>query len=139
MKPSAPIPNPEDPCSLAILDGALCRVNRKGRAVLRHPPIGTAVVQFRVLPSGNIVALEHPYGFLDGFANLTCLDERLRLLWFFASPPDGGLYAELGAETETTLTARSTGGVECTFDVRDGQLLSARVITALVADPLPVG
>jgi len=47
--PQKPIPDPEDSNSLAIIDGALCRMNRKGRAVVRHAPIGTAVVQFLVV------------------------------------------------------------------------------------------
>lgn len=128
LKPPTAPSNPEDPCSLAILDGALCRVNRKGRAVLRHEPIGTAVVEFRVLPSGNIVALEHPYGFLNGFSNLTCLDERLRLLWFFASPSDDSLYAELGADTATTVLVRSTSGAACTLDLRDGKLIATQAV-----------
>ncbi len=126
MKPTAAPPNPEDPCSLAILDGVLCRVNRKGRAVLRHEPIGTAVVQFRILASGNIVALEHPYGFLHGFSNLTCLDQQLRLLWFFASPPDDSLYAEIGDDTATTLTLRTTKDSECVVDLVDGKIIAVR-------------
>jgi len=57
--PQKPIPDPEDPNSLAIIDGALCRMNRKGRAVTRHEPIGTAVVQFLASSEGRLVVREH--------------------------------------------------------------------------------
>jgi hypothetical protein len=134
LKPTAEIPNPDNPCSLAILDGDLCRVNRKGRVVIRHEPIGTAVTQFCVLGSGNIVVLERPFGLLGGISNAMCLDDQLRLLFFFESPPDANLYQELLGHDDETVTLRSTQGEDCVLAIADGRLISQRG-----AATLPVG
>lgn len=133
LKSTAAPANPEDPCSLVILDGALCRVNRKGRVVLKHEPIGTAIVQFRQFASGNIVTLEHPYGFLEGFSNLACLDERLRLRWFFALPSPPELYAEMGESTDDYLELNSTAGARVRVNLSDGTLVTAGVVAQPVA------
>jgi hypothetical protein len=123
--PQKPIPDPEDPNSLAIIDGALCRVNRKGRAVARHEPIGTAVVQFLAAAEGRLIVREHAFGFLPGFSNLYCLDNALRLIWFAELPTGTDLYASPVTEAAGTLVCTSAGGVACRLDPADGKILSA--------------
>jgi len=127
--PQKPIPDPEDPNSLAIIDGALCRMNRKGRAVTRHEPIGTAVVQFLASSEGRLVVREHAFGFLQGFSNLYCLDASLRLIWFAELPSETDLYAGAVAEETGALVCTSAAGVSCRLDPGTGNILSSAPAT----------
>lgn len=129
--PQKPIPDPEDPNSLAIIDGALCRMNRKGRAVMRHAPIGTAVVQFLATSEGHLVVREHAFGFLPGFSNLYCLDRALRLIWFADLPAETDLYAGSVTVEAETLVCASAAGVACRLDPATGKILAS----ALAARP----
>jgi hypothetical protein len=121
--PQKTIPDPEDSKSLAIIDGALCRMNRKGRAVTRHEPIGTAVVQFLATSESRLIVREHAFGFLQGFSNLYCLDSTLRLIWFAELPSETDLYAEAVAEEAGTLVCTSAAGVACRLDPANGKIL----------------
>jgi len=123
--PQKPIPDPEDSNSLAIIDGALCRMNRKGRAVTRHEPIGTAVVQFLATSEGRLIVREHAFGFLQGFSNLYCLDCTLRLIWFAELPSETDLYAEAVVEEAGTLVCTSAAGVACRLDPATGNILAS--------------
>jgi hypothetical protein len=123
--PPKPIPDPEDPNSLAIIDGALCRMNRKGRAVSRHEPIGTAVVQFLAMSDGRLIVREHAFGFLQGFSNLYCLDSALRLIWFAELPSEMDLYAGSVTEEEEGFVCVSAAGVMCRLDPATGHILSS--------------
>jgi hypothetical protein len=132
--PQKPIPDPEDSNSLAIIDGALCRMNRKGRAVVRHAPIGTAVVQFLAASEGRLMVREHTFGFLQGFSNLYCLDRALRLIWFADLPAETDLYAGPVTEEAGMLVCTSAAGVACRLDPTTGKILSS----VPVARPLAV-
>jgi hypothetical protein len=123
--PQKPISDPEDPNSLAIIDGALCRMNRKGRAVTRHEPIGTAVVQFLATNEGRLIVREHAFGFLQGFSNLYCLDRALRLIWFAELPSETDLYAGAVAEETGALVCTSAANVVCRLDPGTGNILSS--------------
>jgi outer membrane protein assembly factor BamB len=123
--PQKLIPDPEDSNSLAIIDGALCRMNRKGRAVIRHEPIGTAVVQFLAVSDGRLIVREHPFGFLPGFSNLYCLDNALRLIWFADLPAETDLYAGSVTVEEGTLVCASVAGVVCRLDPTTGKILGS--------------
>ena len=123
--PQKPIPDPEDSNSLAIIDGALCRMNRKGRAVTRHEPVGTAVVQFLATSEGRLVVREHAFGFLQGFSNLYCLDRALRLIWFAELPSETDLYVGAVAEEAGALVCASSAGVACRLDPGTGKILSS--------------
>jgi hypothetical protein len=120
--PKKALPDPENPCSLAIIDGELCRVNRKGRIVMRHAPIGSAVVQFLSTTLGSVIVRELGDGFLPGFSNLYCLDAELNLLWFAAPPPGADFYASLGREEDGRLVCTSTAGGECWVDLASGKI-----------------
>ena len=121
--PKKTIPDPEDINSLAIIDGALHRVNRKGRAVMRHAPIGTAVVQF-LNRGGKLIVREHEFGFLPGFSNLYCLDEALRLIWFAELPGENDLYAGTVREDAGMLVCDSAEGFACCIDPASGKIQS---------------
>ena len=123
--PQKPIPDPEDSNSLAIIDGALCRMNRKGRAVVRHAPIGTAVVQFLAASEGRLMVREHTFGFLQGFSNLYCLDGALRLIWFAELPSETDLYAGAVVEEAGKLVCTSAAGVGCRLDPASGKIQSS--------------
>ena len=123
--PQKPIPDPEDSNSLAIIEGALCRMNRKGRAVVRHAPIGTAVVQFLAASEGRLIVREHTFGFLPGFSNLYCLDSALRLIWFAELPSGTDLYAGPVTEEAGVLACTSAAGVACRLDPANGEILAS--------------
>ena len=123
--PQKPIPDPEDSNSLAIIDGALCRVNRKGRAVTRHEPIGSAVVQFLATSDGRLIVREYSFGFLQGFSNLYCLDRVLRLIWFAELPSETDLYAGAVTEEAGVFVCTSAAGVACRLDPATGNILSS--------------
>jgi len=127
--PQKPIPDPEDSNSLAIIDGALCRLNRKGRAVVRHAPIGTAVVQFLVAGEGRLIVREHTFGVMPGFANLYCLDQDLRLIWFAELPEETDLYAGPVTEEGGALVCASAAGVAYRLDAATGKILSSASTT----------
>jgi outer membrane protein assembly factor BamB len=123
--PQKLIPDPEDSNSLAIIDGALCRMNRKGRAVVRHEPIGTAVVQFLAAGEGRLIVREHTFGILPGFSNLYCLDSALRLIWFADLPAETDLYAGPVMVESGMLVCASTAGVVCRLDPATGKILAS--------------
>ena len=131
--PQKPIPDPEDPNSLAIIDGALCRMNRKGRAVTRHEPIGSAVVQFLATSEGRLVVREHAFGFLQGFSNLYCLDSALRLIWFAELPSETDLYAGAVTEEAGVFVCISVAGVACRLDPGTGKILSSAPVARSMA------
>lgn len=122
-------PNPDDPNSLAIIDGALCRMNRKGRAVVRHAPIGTAVVQFLNV-GDRLIVREHAFGFLQGFSNLYCLDAALRLIWFAELPAESDLYAGTVTAEAGVLVCDSADGCTCRIDAASGRIVERTRSTA---------
>jgi hypothetical protein len=131
--PQKPIPDPEDSSALAIIDGALCRMNRKGRAVVRHAPIGTAVVQFLAASEGRLIVRESTFGFLPGFSNLYCLDSALRLIWFAELPSETDLYAGPVTEEAGVLVCVSAAGVAGRLDPASGKILSSVPAARLMA------
>jgi len=124
------LPDPENPCSLAVIDGALCRVNRKGRIVTHHPPVGSAIVQFLSTAQGSVIVRELGDGFLPGLTNLYCLDAALNLLWFADQPSGADFYADLGREEEGCLVCTSTAGIECRIDLAGGRTLGSSAAPA---------
>lgn len=128
MKSSNTPPNPDNPCSLAIIEGALCRVNRKGRATGKHQPVGTAVVEFLAAETGPIIVREWGHGFLPGLANLYCLDEKLRLLWMAELPDEADFFETLGPITDGQLACTTQSGRACRLDLSNGRLVASPVV-----------
>jgi len=122
VKPKTTPANPENPCGLAIIEGALCRLNRKGRAVRRHRPLGTAVVEFAQATDDSILVREWGYGFLPGLANLYCLDAELNLRWLAELPAPGEFFETLGSITDLRLSATTQSGLTCQIDLNNGRV-----------------
>lgn len=122
MKAKSTLSDPEHPCSLAIIEGALCRVNRKGRTVHRLRPVAEAIEQFELLADGCVMVREQPLGFLPGFSNLSCLDDTLRLRWFAELPADDDLYATFAIDEAGVLTAKSLSGRVWVIELSSGRI-----------------
>lgn len=110
----------------------LCRVNRKGRATVKHLPVGTAVVEFLATPEGLVLVREWSHGFLPGFANLYCLDEKLRLLWLAELPEDTDFFETMGPIEGGQVACTTQSGLSCRLTLATGRLLT-RPVTAAVA------
>lgn len=117
-----PLPDPEATDSLAIIDGALCRLNRRGKVARRHAPLGSAIVEFKPLADGRLLVRERPADMLPGFANLYCLDANLRQVWLAEPPPDGALFAEPMALLDSAVTCQTTSGHTLRLDLASGRL-----------------
>ena len=125
---------PDEPDALAIIDGSLCRMDRRGGVAKRHEPIGTAVVEFLAL-GNRLIVRERVFGFLPGFANLYCLDRALHLLWIAELPPESDLFAgPLGTDGDSPVCA-TIAGVVCRLNASSGRILSRSTLAAGVSPP----
>ncbi|HNW41298.1 MAG TPA: hypothetical protein PKN08_05290 [Opitutaceae bacterium] len=116
-----PLPDPEATDSLAIIDGALCRLNRRGKVARRHAPLGSAIVEFRPLADGRLLVRERPADMLPGFANLYCLDADLRQVWLAEPPADGALFTEPMSLDAGSATCGTTSGHTLRLDLASGR------------------
>lgn len=108
--------------ALAVIDGMLCRLTREGTRAAGHPPLATAVVEFRQGPLRCYVR-EHPFGLLPGLPNLYCLDGAFRLQWMAEWPhPSDPCTAILGEEGDTLVTSAASGATVY-LDANTGRLL----------------
>ncbi len=118
--------------ALAIIDGTLCRLTRKGTRAAGHAPLATAVVEF--LQSGpRIYVREHTFGLLPGLANLYCLDGDFRLLWLAAWPDFADPCATIAGEADGVLTATSLQGATVRLEAETGRLLRCEVPLAVAS------
>lgn len=109
--------------ALAVIDGALCHVDRAGDRALCHAPLATAVVEFRHGPMRTYVR-EHPYGLLPGIANLYCLDGANRLQWMAEWPVMDDPCAAIVDESNDRLVVRSLSGARVELDAVTGRLIA---------------
>lgn len=113
----------DDPIqALAVIDGALCRLDRFGARGASCSPLGSAVAEFLRGPFCTYVR-EQPYGFLPGFSNLYCLDGDGRLLWIAEWPVTDDPCAAILAEHDGILEVRSMRGAHVRLDAHDGHLV----------------
>lgn len=116
--------------ALAVIDGKLCQITRRGARAVGHSPLATAVVEFRQGPFRCYVR-EHPYGLLPGIANLYCLDGDFRLQWIAEWPETAGPCTAIVGEDGGALVALGASGTEVRLDAETGRLLHcARVLAA---------
>ena len=112
-----------DAPALAVIDGTLCQVTRRGDRANGHVPLATAVVEFHQ-GSLRYYVREHPHGLLPGLPNLYCLDGGFRIQWMAEWPdpvdPCAGIVGEIGE----TLVAVSVSGRTVRLDAHTGRLLS---------------
>lgn len=111
--------------ALAVIDGTLCQLTREGTRAIGHPPLATAVVEFRH-GSMRYYVRELPYGLLPGLPNLYCLDAAFRLQWMAEWPDASDPCATIVGEEGETLVALSEAGIVVRLDVHTGRLLGAR-------------
>ncbi|HEX2855687.1 MAG TPA: hypothetical protein VHO24_20800 [Opitutaceae bacterium] len=110
------------PSALAVIDGSLVRLTRKGAPAGFLAPIATAVVEFRRGPM-CIYVREHPHGLLPGIPNLYCVDAALRLQWMAEWPDPSDPCVRILETTGKTLIAESASGARVRIDAHNGQLL----------------
>ena len=106
-----------------IVDGdVIQRDQRTGKAVRRHAPVGSRVVQ--VLELGEaVVVREEYYRFPRGESNVYCLDRQFELRWTAELPDPTDTYANPVTLGDGTLLCASWNGYSCTLDERTGRLL----------------
>lgn len=109
--------------SLAVIDGMLCQLSRRGTRTVGHTPLATAVVEFQH-GSLRVYVREHPYGLLPGIANLYALDANFRLLWMAEWPEQEGLCTAIVGEEGQTLVAEAASGAMVKLDAVTGRLLA---------------
>jgi hypothetical protein len=113
---------PTLPPALALIDGTLFRLTRKGTTAGFLAPLATAVVEFRRGPL-CIYVREHPYGLLPGIPNLYCVDAALRLQWMAEWPDASDPCARILETGVDTLVAEAVSGTIVRLDARNGRLL----------------
>ena len=118
-----------DTPALAVIDGTLCRLTREGARAAGHPPLATAVLEFRH-GSLRYYVREHPHGLLPGLPNLYCLDAAFRLQWMADWPePSDPCIAILGEEGDTVV-AQSASGMIVRLDANTGRLMRVEQLMA---------
>jgi hypothetical protein len=131
---SAPLTLPlvvnSDTPALAVLEGALCLLNRTGQRRVGHAPLATAIVEFRQGPLRYYVR-EHTFGLLPGIPNLYCLDAAFRLQWMAEWSDSSDPFASIGEDDGDVLLASTVSGRTVRLDALTGRLLG--VSTALAA------
>lgn len=109
--------------SFAIIDSALCRLNRRGTVVKRLPPLGgLAVLEFQRIGS-DLLVREQPGGFLAGMPNLYRVREDFGLVWLAQLPSPLDSYATAVVEP-ARIVCRSADGHDVALDPHDGALRS---------------
>jgi hypothetical protein len=106
----------------AIIDGALCHLNRRGDCIVRHAPLATAIVQFVPGPMRYYVC-ERPDGILPGLPNLYCLDGGLRLAWLAEWPWRDDPCVTILGEDNDCVSAATRSGVVVRLDRDSGRLI----------------
>lgn len=111
-----------DTPSFALIEGKLCKLNRRGTVTKRHAPLGSAVVEFRIL-GDRIFVREQADGFLFGMPNLYCLDLNLFISWLSELPSPDDPFDSIADADEETLLCRTVNGNTCRVSSLDGKVL----------------
>lgn len=110
--------DPIETPSFALIEGTLCRLNRRGSTNKRHRPLGTGISEFSI-QGDRILVLEKAEGVLTGMPNLYCLDLELRLVWL-AETNQPVLSAEF---REGQVFCKLADGSDCLFEAANGNPL----------------
>lgn len=113
-----------DTPSYALIEGMLCRLNRKGSVVRRHLPMGLAVEEFLV-HEDRIFVRESAEGVLLGMTNLYCLDTDLRMIWLAEAPGGDDAYAGPLELDGAALTSPTRSGRRLTLSLETGSPVAA--------------
>ncbi|MEO7411854.1 MAG: hypothetical protein ABIZ81_00735 [Opitutaceae bacterium] len=118
------------PSALAVIDGTLFRLTRKGATAGFLTPLATAVLEFQRGPL-CIYIREHPFGLLPGISNLYCVDASLRLQWMAEWPDAADPCTRIVEIDGGQLIAEAASGAVVRIDALSGRLLG--VESALAA------
>jgi hypothetical protein len=113
---------PAQPPALAVIDGTLFRLTRKGATAGFLPPLATAVLEFHRGPLCTYVR-EHPSGLLPGIPNLYCVDASLRLQWMADWPDPADPCTRILDVTANAVIAEAASGATVILDAFSGTLL----------------
>jgi len=111
-----------DTPSFALIEGALCKLNRRGGVTKRHLPLGSAVVEFRI-HGDRLYVRESAEGFLFGMPNLYCLDLNLFISWLAELPTPDDPYDSIANADAHGLLCRTVSGLSCRVSAADGKVL----------------
>jgi outer membrane protein assembly factor BamB len=111
-----------DTPSYALIEGALCKLNRRGTVLRRHPPLGTEIEEFLVEGS-RIFVLEDGDGFLSGMPNLYCLNAELYQLWIAEMLPGQSAYSGPLSLNGDSLFSTDRRGASNKLDSSTGRLV----------------
>ncbi len=118
--------------ALAVIEGHLCQLTRRGAKTGEHAPLATAVVEFRHGPL-RVYVREHPFGLLPGIANLYCLDGAFRLQWIADWPNPADPCAAIITEDASVLITRACSGAIVRLNADSGRLLSVEYPLAVAS------
>lgn len=111
-----------DSPSFALIEGSLCKLNRRGTVTKRHAPLGSAVVEFHVF-GDRIFVREQPEGFLNGMPNLYCLDLNLFIVWLAELPSPDAPFEAITSIDARSLRCTTVNGLSCEVSACDGKVL----------------
>jgi hypothetical protein len=112
----------DDSPALAVIDGTLCQLTRDGGRAAGHPPLATAVLEFKH-GSLRYYVREHPHGLLPGVPNLYCLDAAFRLQWMAEWPDAADPCTAILGEEGCLLVAQAASGAIVRLDAHTGRLV----------------
>lgn len=115
------MPSSIDTPSYAIIEGALCKLSRRGTVIKRHVPLGIAVEQF-IVAEGKVFVRENADGFLSGMSNVYCLDDRLHLVWLAELPTQDGAIASALEIDQNSLLGTTRAGLAVRISADSGKL-----------------
>ncbi len=118
--------------ALAVIDGALCLLDRRGGRSVQHAPLATAVVEFRRGALCTYVR-EHPFGLLPGLPNLYCLDGAHRLHWMAEWPDLTDPCMAIVGEERGELFAQAASGMLVRLDALTGKLIAVSAPVAVAS------
>jgi hypothetical protein len=110
------------PSALAVIDGTLFRLTRKGAPAGSLTPLATAVLEFQRGPM-CVYVREHPFGLLPGIPNLYCVDASLRLQWLAEWPDPADPCVRIVEISGAQLIAEAASGATVYLDPHTGRLL----------------
>lgn len=110
------------PSALAVIDGTLFRLTRKGAPAGFLTPLATAVLEFQRGPL-CVYVREHPFGLLPGIPNLYCVDASLRLQWLAEWPDPADPCVRIVKVAGDQLVAEAASGAVVRLDAHTGRLL----------------
>ncbi|MFA5263250.1 MAG: hypothetical protein WC378_05445 [Opitutaceae bacterium] len=119
----------EDTPSFAIIEGTLCKLNRRGTVVKQRAPLGTAIAEF-IVHQSRLFVRENDYGFLLGMPNLYSLDDMLHMLWLAELPSPTDAFAGPLAIDGNILACPSREGKRFRIDLDSGKALDVPAGTA---------